>query len=82
MRLWRYPKINLPSNIVYYSKTNVKRNATKEPATQTVSIVGESKPWKCERERTIMCRYKDAEITPLVRDLSSRVPSRMMMHSS
>ncbi|KAM7453872.1 hypothetical protein BLSTO_05375 [Blastocystis sp. subtype 1] len=55
-------EINLPSNIVYYSKVSAKRNSTKDTAMQTASIVGESKPWK----------YKDAEITPLVRDLSIR----------
>ncbi|KAK8819913.1 hypothetical protein WA538_002015, partial [Blastocystis sp. DL] len=55
-------QLSMPSNIVFYQKPTINKSASTSNSSQTVTVVGESKPW----------RYKDVQISPLVRDFNVR----------
>ncbi|KNB45486.1 actin-related protein [Blastocystis sp. subtype 4] len=74
-------QLSLPSNIVNYQKPSGKRSS---PESQTAVIVGESKPWRFHWVTEYMYRYKDVEVTPLVKDFNIRSwegVERMIFHA-
>lgn len=46
-------QLSMPSNIVFYQKPTINQSASNSNSPQTVTIVGEPKPWRLESENSL-----------------------------